>query len=386
LNIFKVLSDGDGRLKEPNVSAFLAFLLDPKQAHGLDSTFLKQIVTLALEQHPGRDKLGQIWPKGQNHIADLSLKSPFEVEVDTEVKVELNGAGKKGRDIDILIEISMIREDTGDDFGTVQEEFVHAICIENKIRDSAIEEGQLLEEFDGLTNLYRVRHMVPSTGMTMLFVTPTLSDRANAAFQRFKSALGSRGHACHFVWKPVDYGASEQRDLSIYRNLAELMRMDHSGEIDPIHEHTKYIIKSFMSFIRSDFRSYEDESTKRTKAKDHGKYEFNGSVYSKSRLVLAVVGEHIRQKKPTFQALKNDFPDRIMPKTWRRKGLICRAEDVSPTDSTIGSRKRYFTDESELLTTSDGVTIAVNNLWDLEGIISFLEQAKRLGYVIKKVM
>ena len=44
MNIFKILSDGDGSIKEPNVSAFLAYLLDPTQSHGLGTKFFEKFV------------------------------------------------------------------------------------------------------------------------------------------------------------------------------------------------------------------------------------------------------------------------------------------------------------------------------------------------------
>ena len=44
MNIFKVLANGDGTLNEANISAFLGYLLDPYQDHGLGHEFLKRII------------------------------------------------------------------------------------------------------------------------------------------------------------------------------------------------------------------------------------------------------------------------------------------------------------------------------------------------------
>ena len=46
MNIFKVLADGDGSINEANISAFLSFLLNPKNDHGLNDELLKRILTL----------------------------------------------------------------------------------------------------------------------------------------------------------------------------------------------------------------------------------------------------------------------------------------------------------------------------------------------------
>ena len=40
MNIFKILASGNGTIKEPSVSAFLGYLLNPKEDHGLGDAFL----------------------------------------------------------------------------------------------------------------------------------------------------------------------------------------------------------------------------------------------------------------------------------------------------------------------------------------------------------
>jgi hypothetical protein len=46
MNIFKILAQGDGTINEPNVSAFLGYLLDPNEDHGLGSKFLERFLQL----------------------------------------------------------------------------------------------------------------------------------------------------------------------------------------------------------------------------------------------------------------------------------------------------------------------------------------------------
>lgn len=40
MNIFRILSSNDGSINEPNVSSFLAYLLDPSEDHGISNLFL----------------------------------------------------------------------------------------------------------------------------------------------------------------------------------------------------------------------------------------------------------------------------------------------------------------------------------------------------------
>lgn len=44
MNIFRILSAGDGHIYEPSISSFLAYLLDPKNDHGLGDEFLRSFV------------------------------------------------------------------------------------------------------------------------------------------------------------------------------------------------------------------------------------------------------------------------------------------------------------------------------------------------------
>jgi hypothetical protein len=73
MNIFKILSSNDGTLKEPNVSSFLAYLLDPNEDHGLGDSLLKSILS---DFESLKDK-------------DFS---DYDVEVNPEYKVDIDDA------------------------------------------------------------------------------------------------------------------------------------------------------------------------------------------------------------------------------------------------------------------------------------------------------
>ena len=72
MNIFKTLASGSGSINEPNVSAFLGYLLNPKEDHGLGDTFLRKFLEPLLEQNKNLDFL-----KNRN----LSIRSNFEMTV-----------------------------------------------------------------------------------------------------------------------------------------------------------------------------------------------------------------------------------------------------------------------------------------------------------------
>ena len=51
MNIFKTLASGSGSINEPNVSAFLGYLLNPKEDHGLGDAFLKKFLEPLLDKN-----------------------------------------------------------------------------------------------------------------------------------------------------------------------------------------------------------------------------------------------------------------------------------------------------------------------------------------------
>ncbi len=84
MNIFKILSSGDGSIKEPNVSAFLGYLLDPNKEHGLKDYLLK-IVLKKLNENNTITSL-----MVNENIVNLTNDSDFKVEVELEKKVIIN--------------------------------------------------------------------------------------------------------------------------------------------------------------------------------------------------------------------------------------------------------------------------------------------------------
>lgn len=93
MNIFKILSSYDGSIKEPNISSFLAYLLDFNEDHGLSDLLLKSILLNFKEVN-------------QNFFNKIKLAdlTQYDVKINPEYSVFL---GNKRRDIDIVIEFTM---------------------------------------------------------------------------------------------------------------------------------------------------------------------------------------------------------------------------------------------------------------------------------------
>lgn len=244
MNIFKILSSGDGAIKEPNVTAFLSYLLDPNEGHGLNSKFLEEFLSPIILENP------EIYNDiiYQNRVTDLSNKSRFSVFITIEKSVFISGETR--RDIDIFIELS-------DEMGNVK----YVFSIENKIQNGAIKSNQLLEQSEGIYNLYKENREFPH--ISIIYLTPNRSNNAVSTFEKFVSDIESKDYSSkfvskkHYFWSKVTERESD--DYSVFQQLQRILKYDNNGLIDPIHEYTKYTIKSFLSFILNNFRSYNEE-------------------------------------------------------------------------------------------------------------------------------
>ncbi|WP_127532970.1 PD-(D/E)XK nuclease family protein [Paenibacillus kobensis] len=265
MNIFKILSSNDGSINEPNVSSFLAYLLDPNENHGLGSTFVERFLTPIIMHDDVRFK-ELIY---DNRVRDLSRNSMYEVRVQAEVKVissEEDNGRKRTRDIDILIEI-------------MERQAQHSVPkyvfgIENKIKDGAISKGdnQLYDEIVGLKRYY-AQAAVDSFNplISFIFLTPTQSRKAEGEYQELLHQLEAQQlelPCMHMRWGVHKDSVAPQ---SVARLLSELLSQEGEGRIEPIYEYTKHTIKSFVSFIYSDFQSYKEEKNRSNEKLDYGK-------------------------------------------------------------------------------------------------------------------
>jgi hypothetical protein len=245
MNIFRILSSHDGSINEPNVSSFLAYLLDPNEDHGLSALLLQEL----LEQFILLDDQFLNRIKYQGRITDLSKYSGFKVHILPELTVNLNGQGaKKRRDIDILIEIVDAKTD----------ELIYAICLENKITDQSInkKDSQLEDELKGLQALYREMDLDPE--IYVLYLTPFPSEISDFSFEKL-----NYDRKCHLYW-------NGHQDC-LRNKLLQLFAREDEGLIDPINDQSSYLIKSFLSFIQTDFKSYIEERREKYEKKSYGK-------------------------------------------------------------------------------------------------------------------
>ena len=259
MNIFKILSSGDGSIKEPNVTAFLSYLLEPNEGHGLNSNFLELFLWEIVRNEP--NLLNSLIYN--ERMTDLTGKSRFTINISIEKSVFIKSKDQKRRDIDIVIEI----------YGDNQNLPLYVFCIENKIQDGALNKNQLAEEAEGILDYYNEVVEGKSDKLpiiSFIFLTKSLSEITVKEFEAFNENISNFVEiksTIHLPWKITKNNPNN----SVVEMLQSLLQLEAIGSIDPIHEYTKYTIKSFMNFINNDFKSYIEEKETIVQRKNYGK-------------------------------------------------------------------------------------------------------------------
>ena len=143
-------------------------------------------------------------------------------------------------------------------------------------------------------------------------------------------------------------------------------------QVIPLLEAESYQIK-----IRQ--KSEERREAKRSQ-RDYTKYRFNGNVYNKRRLVLAVVQEWISNNNPrTVSELLVAFPQEL-----RRGGLFVPLAEAEAKYRRQG-RRRHFLADDEIVTFPDSTQYAISNQWRKEWTDNFIIQTGKLGFEIEEI-
>lgn len=113
--------------------------------------------------------------------------------------------------------------------------------------------------------------------------------------------------------------------------------------------------------------------------RDFTKYSFNGNIYAKNRLVLAVIKDFVRKNpKLNFEDLANDFPKQLQG----THGVFARIDKANEVNNKSGDR--YFTKSEDLVELQDD-TIAVCTQWGSGNLHRFLEQCNQKGIEINAI-
>lgn len=331
MNIFRILAQGDGAIQEPNISAFLGYLLNPNEDHGLGSRFLEPF----LEQHCIQAKVNSSkynleWLYKEDRIIDLSTGSNYEINVFFEQAfgaknlpglTDDTSSTEKKEVVDIILIIHEVekqkREKYFENYLRNERILKHIFLIEVKISDSAVKlndgkgkEGQLTAQVKGskdeIKKLLKNSNIKldPNKDISFIFVTPDTKTRektrAYKAFEDLKNKFKDL-HSSHIFWNtsnndeennanknlethdvktelsvvqkldgisnPQSEDKSKPLSLSIEQMLDDIIKPQPEDKSEPLPLYTTDTLQSFSNFIYSGF-SYKQKRQKGERKND----------------------------------------------------------------------------------------------------------------------
>lgn len=196
MNIFEALSRGKGYINEENISSLFAYFLDPKENHGLSSSFLQTFLSCI-----GID---------EDECKSLDINN-------FEVKLEFKVSTCKNCFIDMVFETDN-----------------YIVAIENKILEQSKSENQLQNEYNGLleSEYYKDIQKRKSKTIILCYLIPQDNGEVNNV------KVQSNDKCIAITWK------------IIIESLKNLLIKECNAEIDPINEYTKQTLKAFINYMQ----------------------------------------------------------------------------------------------------------------------------------------
>ena len=256
MNIFKILGSGHGSVKEPSVSAFLGYLLNPNADHGLNSVFLEKVLAQFLEFRS--DPLKPVFSHTeevvdeQMYILDMSYLSKFNVEVFLEKALKEENV--KQEIVDIIVKITYRKKEKKHDISYLfnEEIPVALILIETKIRNSGIITFEQIKAQYELT-LKLLPKFIPQDKWGLWkdkICTVLISTNNKKELVEFRDEINP--NSIHLYWDNAN-------EPSVKDMILEVLSQNEKGEISPIPSYTCETLKALTNFIESDFSSNTDD-------------------------------------------------------------------------------------------------------------------------------
>jgi hypothetical protein len=246
MNIFKILGNGHGSINEPNVNAFLGYLLAPYEDHGLGSSFLKRFLSsLTLSDNGENEEDAQ---SQEEHKASHEYKVFYEQEFIDD---------KASNIVDIvLVEYQLDR--SGEDgkksafksFFSSNRKVRNIFLIEVKINDSAITKDQIISQYNATKKELGEKISQYDYNIKTIYLTPS-SDKYIKEFEAAKIDV-----KYHLTWPTVR------------ETISNLLYDESKGEIEPIDNYIRHTLKAFTTFIDNGFKSEVKEKARNSGNRD----------------------------------------------------------------------------------------------------------------------
>jgi hypothetical protein len=111
--------------------------------------------------------------------------------------------------------------------------------------------------------------------------------------------------------------------------------------------------------------------------RDKSKYMFEGKVYAKNRLVLAVIKNYVKNNDITYMELSEIFDKSL-------QGSLGVVELYDNAIQVVDATKRYFLKDEDIIHLSDA-KVVVCTQWGIFNIVKFIKRAQALGYNIETI-
>lgn len=139
-------------------------------------------------------------------------------------------------------------------------------------------------------------------------------------------------------------------------------------QIIPVPELEEYQVRFREKRIEQIASSQQSE-------RDYSEYKYNGVIYNKRKLALALFTDWIEKHKPTdFKDLKDKLSSVLKNRT------IVLADQISEE-----IRSRFHLQEDCLVELTSGERIAISNQWGIGNIERLLDFVREDGFIVEKV-
>jgi hypothetical protein len=231
MNIFKSLSQGNGKISETNITSFLSYLLN--STNELNNSFLLLFFELIDRNLPTAKMLHLLHlnqPTLRDRILEFSKK--YAVMAEPEYPV-----CNRKQIIDIFLKVI-----------SKGEEDVAYVLVENKIKKEANKPTQALKQYEHFKKSEDFNKDVPVFSIVLTTDSERFSDM-------HANAVSGNENAAWLKWTN-----HKETDNSVEAVLRKLIRHEHEAEIQPINPNTQFIIKSFVDYLMTDFAYRENGS------------------------------------------------------------------------------------------------------------------------------
>lgn len=232
MNIFKSLSQGNGKISETNITSFLSYLLN--SYNELDNSFLLLFLELIDQNLPTAKVLTHL-QLNQLTLREkiLEFRKRYAVIAEPEYPVF-----NRKQIIDIFLKITSKGYDD-----------VAYVLIENKINKEANKPIQAQRQYEYFIKSEDFNKDLPVFSIVLTTDNDKFSDmHANAISINENS-----------VW--LKWTNHKETDNSVEAILRKLIQYEHESKIQPINLYTQFIIKSFVDYLMTDF-AYRDNGTR----------------------------------------------------------------------------------------------------------------------------